>query len=91
MPLEAIRLQIGSAIEVMIHLGRLRDKSRRVLEVVELVGYKENKMNLNPIYRFVEDAIREDEVVSGKLVSTGNRLKNRDKLELANIREGLPI
>jgi len=91
MPLEAIRQQIASAIEVMVHLGRLRDKSRKVLEVVEIVTYKDGCVVLNPLYRFQEDEASSDEKVCGQLVKSGNRLQNREKLLLSNMKECLPI
>ena len=52
MPVQAIRSQIGSAIDIIVHLGRLRDKSRRVLQIVEVTGYKDGEIALNPLYRF---------------------------------------
>jgi pilus assembly protein CpaF len=53
-PLEAIRQQIASAIDVIIHLSRLRDKSRRVMEISEVVGYQDGKIILNPLFVFKE-------------------------------------
>ncbi|PKM57141.1 MAG: pilus assembly protein [Firmicutes bacterium HGW-Firmicutes-3] len=91
MPLEAIRQQIASAVEVMVHLGRLRDKSRKVLEVVEIVTYKDGHVVMNPLYTFQEDEQSTDEAVCGQLVRSGNQLKNREKLLLSNIKGCLPI
>ena len=54
-PLEAIRQQIASGIDIIVHLGRLRDKSRKVLEIVEVQGYENGKIVLNPLYRFEEE------------------------------------
>lgn len=54
LPLEAIRQQIASAIDIVIHLSRLRDKTRRVLEISELSGYSNGQIQLNPLYRFHE-------------------------------------
>jgi len=85
MPLDAIRQQIGSAIDVMIHLGRLRDKTRKVLEIVEVVGYRDGTLQLNPLYIFHEDQKSTDQVVRGALKATGNQLKARHKLSLANL------
>lgn len=78
MPLEAIRQQIASAIDIMIHLGRLNDKSRKVLEVTEVIGYEKGEIKLNTLYAFDE----EDYASSGNssLRRTGNRMANRDKL-----------
>lgn len=54
MPLKAIRRQIASGIDIIIHLGRLRDKSRRLLEITEIKEYKNDEIILNPLYEFVE-------------------------------------
>ena len=83
MPLEAIRQQIGSAIDIMVHLGRLRDKSRKVLEITELIGCVDGQLVLNSLMGFQEDEAGRDGFVSGSLVATGNQLKRRDKLRLA--------
>ncbi len=56
LPLEAIRQQIASAIDIVIHLARLRDKTRRVLEISELSGYCNGQIQLNQLYRFEEAA-----------------------------------
>ena len=53
-PVEAVRRQLASGIDLMIHLGRLRDKRRVVLEVTEIDGYKNGEIVLNPLYRFEE-------------------------------------
>lgn len=54
LPLEAVRQQIASAIDIVIHLARLRDKSRRVFEVSEIEGCYEGQIHLNPLYTFEE-------------------------------------
>lgn len=51
LPLEAIRQQIASAVDVIIHLSRLRDKSRRTMEICEVLGYEDGEIQLNPIYQ----------------------------------------
>lgn len=61
LPLPAVRSQIASAIDILVHLGRLRDKSRKVLEIVEVGAYVDGEIQLNPLYRFVEEETREDE------------------------------
>lgn len=53
-PLEAVRQQIASAIDIIIHLARLRDKSRRVLEICEIEGFRDGNISLNPLYAFEE-------------------------------------
>lgn len=60
-PLPAVRSQIAAAIDVMVHLGRLRDKSRRVLQIVEIGEYVDGEIHLNPLFCFVEDTEEDDE------------------------------
>lgn len=54
-PLPAVRSQIASAIDILIHLGRLRDKSRRVLQIVEVGDYVDGEIRLNPLFCFREE------------------------------------
>ena len=82
LPLEAIRQQIASAIDIIIHLSRLRDKSRKTMEITEVVGYRNGEILLNPLYQFVEDADTSIQHVSGHLQRTGNKLQNDFKLKL---------
>lgn len=86
LPLEAIRQQIASAVDVIIHLSRLRDKSRKTMEITEVVGFENGQILLNPIYRFEEDEKSTLEKVSGSLRRTKNPMKNVFKLQLAGIR-----
>lgn len=87
-PIIAIRNQISSAIDVIVHLSRFRDKSRRVEEIVE-IGETDEKGNviLNPLYKFIEDENRTATRVSGELIRTANPMlpKHQDKLERAGI------
>lgn len=87
LPLEAIRQQIASAVDIIIHLSRLRDKTRRTMEISEITGYEDGKIQVNPIYRFVEDENSTLEKVSGSLVRTENPFQNDHKLKLAGINE----
>lgn len=57
-PLEAIRRQIASAVDIIIHLGRLKDKSRKVLEITELSGFEKGEIVMNPIYKFDGETLR---------------------------------
>ena len=75
LPLEAIRRQIASGVDILIHLGRLRDKSRKVLEIVEVCGFENHEIQTRTLYRWQED--------SG-LVKTGE-LYNREKLNRAGV------
>lgn len=89
LPLEAIRQQIASAVDIIIHLSRLRDKSRKTMEITEVVGYEGGKIILNPLYVFEEDENSTLEKVSGSLVRTENQMKNTFKLHLAGIKNGI--
>lgn len=85
LPLEAIRQQIASAVDYIIHLSRLRDFSRKCMEISEVVEYRNGKIILNPIYKFQEDSKSTLKKVSGSLVRTGNKIQNMDKFLLAGI------
>lgn len=86
LPLEAIRQQIASAVDIIIHLSRLRDKSRKTMEITEVVGYENGQIVLNPLYVFEEDEKSTLEKVSGHLKRTDNKMVNTFKLQLAGIR-----
>ena len=85
LPLEAIRQQIASALDIIIHLSRLRDRSRKTMEITEVVGYENGKIVLNPLYVFEEDEKSTVTHVSGTLKRTRNHLVNGSKLKLAGI------
>ena len=87
LPLEAIRQQIASAVDIIIHLSRLRDKSRKTMEITEVVGYENGKIILNPLYKFEEDENSTLEKVSGALNRTGNKMQNTFKLRLAGVKD----
>ncbi len=84
-PLAAIRNQIASALDIVVQLGRLRDKSRRVLEVDEVIGVREGKVVLRPLFVFRELGDGRDKL-EGKLESTGNQLHYTEKLKRAGLR-----
>ena len=88
LPLEAIRQQIASAVDIIIHLSRLRDKSRKTMEIVEVVDYnRETRLiTLNALYEFQESEDSTQTIVKGRLVRTANPLKNKHKLEAAGIK-----
>lgn len=67
LPLAAIQRQVASAIDIIIHLGRLRDKSRRVLEITEVLGFEEGKIQTQALFRFQEEGMK-DEKILGRLV-----------------------
>ena len=93
-PLEAVRSQISAAIDILIHLGRLRDKSRRVLMIAEIGGVENGEIKLNPLYQFKEEKGQEKRkqslrkggtetiLVNGKLEKVGE-LQSKEKLEAA--------
>lgn len=83
-PLAAIRNQIASALDIVVQLGRLRDKSRRVLEVDEVMGVQEGKVVLRSLFCFQEEG-EEDGRVKGELASTGNELYHTGKLKRAGL------
>ena len=85
LPLEAIRMQIASAVDYIVHLSRLRDFSRKCMEITEVVEYKDGKVILNPIYKFEEDEKSTLTKVSGQLKRTKNPILNQDKFILAGI------
>lgn len=87
LPLEAVRQQIASAVDIIIHLSRLRDKSRKTMEICEVLGYEKGKIQLNPIYQFIEDEESTMEKVSGKLTRTKNPFRNDYKLKISGISE----
>ncbi|MHB8131082.1 MAG: CpaF family protein [Mobilitalea sp.] len=84
-PLLAVRKQIASAIDIIVHLGRLRDRSRHLLEITEVLDCKENEILLNPLYLFVEEE-EVNGVVKGTLQKK-NQLIHKEKL----MRAGLAI
>lgn len=80
LPLEAIRQQIASAVDIIIHLSRMRDKTRKTMEISEVVGLDEKgRIILNPIYKFEEDENTTVRKVSGGLLRTKNKMVHPDK------------
>jgi pilus assembly protein CpaF len=82
LPIIAIRQQIASGIDIIVHLGRLADRSRRVLEITEITGMRDGEITLSPLYQLQGD------MGNWKLVKTG-RLCNTKKLEMAGGGHGL--
>ncbi len=85
LPLEAIRGQIASALDIIIHLSRLRDKTRRTMEISEVLGVEHGQIVLNPLYIFEEDEDATLDKVSGKLVRTSNPFVNVGRLKMMGI------
>lgn len=84
LPLAAVRQQIASAVDIIIHLGRLRDRSRKVLEISEVEGVEGNEIKIRPLYVFEEEK-EENGKVMGTLVKTGE-LRDGGKLKTAGIK-----
>ncbi len=81
LPLEAIRKQIASSLDIMIYLSRFRDGSRRVVEIAEVSGYRQGDIVLNSLYKFTEAGEDCQGRVSGALMPTGSKLEHIDKLQ----------
>lgn len=78
LPLAAVRRQIASGVDLIVHLGRLRDKSRRVLEITEIIGFDNDEIVTKPIYQFEECGEEKGKII-GNLVKVG-KLIHMEKL-----------
>ncbi len=87
LPISVVRQQISSAIDIFVHLSRLRDRSRRVTEISEVIGMKDGEVLLNPLFRFQERDEREGRIIGG-LVQVG-KLKQVEKIQMAGLGEWL--
>ena len=83
LPLTAIRSQIASGLDILVHLGRMRDKSRKVLTITEVTGMQEGEIVLKDLYRYVEKP-SDGEAVCGELQRVGT-LFNQEKCKRAGI------
>jgi pilus assembly protein CpaF len=83
LPLPAIRGQLASAIDLIIHLGRLRDRSRKLLEICEVTGLEEGCVVTSPLFRFCEKGEKDGKIL-GSWERTG-QLLSRDKLAMAGV------
>jgi len=77
-PLPAVQRQIASAIDVIVHLGRLRDKTRKVLEIVEILGYENNEIQLQTLYQFQETGVSNGKI-QGEWIKV-NEMQKKEKL-----------
>ncbi|WP_251206983.1 CpaF family protein [Acetatifactor aquisgranensis] len=84
LPLAAIRQQIASGLDVIVHLGRLRDKSRKVLEITEVACCEQNEIRMNPLFLFEETGEDEAGHVVGNLCRKGGLL-HEEKLKAAGL------
>lgn len=85
-PINAIRKQIASGFDIMVHLGRVRDGSRHVLEIAELLSVTQGEIEIHTLYRFEEISGDSTESVKGELLKVGE-LNHVEKLKAAGIRE----
>lgn len=85
MPVDAIRTQIASAIDIIVHLARQRDKSRKVVQIAEVGDYKNGEIELTPLFRFVEKGKGKDGRILGELVRQNADIKRTEKLKSAGI------
>ncbi|MEA4987541.1 MAG: CpaF family protein [Anaerovorax sp.] len=76
-PMEAIRSQIMEAIDIIVHLGRMPDKTRKVLQIVEVTGYKDEKYMINPLFQYQ---------INAGLIPTGKSLSNKIKLDIRGVK-----
>ncbi|MFA1819788.1 CpaF family protein [Virgibacillus oceani] len=83
LPIEAIRKQISSAIDIMVHLSRFRDHSRKVVEISELRGMENGEIVMVPLYQFEEEGEDFKGKIIGKLKQTEHRLQLTNKLKIA--------
>ena len=84
-PLLAVRSQIASAIDIVVQLGRLRDRSRKVLEIDEMIGMDGTEIIMKPLYCFKEQGEDEKGNVIGQLAATPNALYHTQKLKAAGM------
>ena len=83
-PLAAVRQQIASGIDILVHLGRLRDGSRRVLQIDEIVGIENERVSLQTLFQFQEKKGQKGRV-EGVLCATGKKLRNHEKCQRAGV------
>lgn len=83
LPLTAVRRQIASGVDIIVHLGRLRDKSRRVLEIVEILGYENEEIVTAPLYQFRETGEGDGKVLG--VFEKVNELTHVSKLHAAGV------
>ena len=89
MPLNAIRQQISSAIDIIVHLSRFRDRTRKVVEIVEILDCIEGTTGFNPLFVFEEGESSTLEKVEGCLMRTGNSMQSLTKFRMAGLNEDI--
>ena len=83
-PVSAIRQQVSSGVDIIVHLGRLRDKTRKVLEIAEVIGMSKGEILLQPIYQFIETKNENVDCVKGSLVKVGE-IQHVGKMQAAGL------
>lgn len=84
LPIEAVRRQIASGIDILVHLGRLRDKSRKVLQIMEILDYENGEIKLNTLFEYEEMGENEEGKVEGNIHKKGE-LAHKEKLHKAGL------
>lgn len=84
LPLSAIRRQIASGVDIIVHLGRMRDHTRKVLEIMEIIGYEEGEIKTATLYEYEEYGENAQGMVEGSLMKKAE-LFHIHKLRLAGI------
>ena len=88
LPISAIRRQIASSIEIIVQLGRLRDGTRRVMQITEIVGYDNGEIQYNDLFEFkISTEKSTSSKVVGGLVPTGNMMKQVEKWRISGFGE----
>lgn len=80
LPLSAVRAQIASGIDILVHLGRLRDRSRRVLGIYEVLGVSEGEVKIEALFEFREEGTYAGRI-EGRLIRTAHTLRRTEKLK----------
>lgn len=80
MPILAIRQQIAAAVDIVIHLGRLRDNSRRVLEICEVLDVNEGEIQMHTLYQFSEQGEKDGKII-GELMPVNHLIKKEKMIQ----------
>ena len=86
-PLNAIKEMITTSIEFVVHISRMRDSTRHITEISEVLRYQNGKILLNPIYIFEENKNSKVDKVNGSLIRTTNKINNDFKLRIGGFYE----
>ncbi|MEI7024313.1 CpaF family protein [Paenibacillus sp. y28] len=86
LPVEVVRKQIYSAIDLIVHVSRFRDRSRKVTAICELADMRDGEIVLKPLFEFQEEGTAPDGFVLGRLKQTEHRLVRVQKLQMAGLR-----